>query len=70
MKTPPLPPVLSLGDALRPATYRLLAIHRRSRVYATPSRRRLLFAVAPSIGPGPLNLVLHDPHALPDVLPL
>lgn len=44
----------------------MTGVHRRSRVYK--GRGRVLFAVVPEIGEGPLNLVLENPHGLPDVL--
>ncbi|MBQ9344675.1 MAG: DUF2877 domain-containing protein [Kiritimatiellae bacterium] len=76
-----MPPSLSigqsLGDRIRPARYRLLSIHARSRIYLSldegagdaPSSCPL-FAVQPAIGAGPLNWILAPAAlaALPDLL--
>jgi len=63
-----IPGIVSRGDGVAAGRYGLLAVHRRSRVYADASRKRLLFAVVPEIGDGPLNLVVENPHVLPDDL--
>ena len=61
------PPPLSLGDAIRPGPYRLHSRHRRSTLWvhpspADPTDAPLLCLVDPTIGPGPLNWVLPNPH--------
>ncbi len=54
---------LSIGDRVRPGPYRLHARFPRS-VLLIDASQRMIFVVAPSLGPGPLNVVVPDPHAL------
>lgn len=51
-----------MGDWIRPGEYAVQARYARS-VLLMDEIRRVVFVVAPSIGAGPLNLVVADPHA-------
>lgn len=51
-----------MGDWIRPGDYAVQARYARS-VLLMDKSRRVLFVVDPSIGAGPLNLVVADPHA-------
>lgn len=59
----------SAGDRIRPGRYRAVSRHSRAVNYADRSGR-MLFAVSPSAGPGPLNIVFDDPAALSDSIDL
>ncbi len=54
--------ILSVGDWIRPGAYAVQARYARS-MLLTDKARRALFVVDPSIGAGPLNLVVAAPHA-------
>lgn len=58
--------IVSIGDRIRPGSYAVQARYDRS-VLLLGAGDRALFVVDPSIGAGPLNLVVPDPNAfVPD----
>ncbi len=57
----------SAGDQIGDGAYRRIASYDHASTYIGPSDR-LLFAVTPTQGAGPLNLVMDEPDRLPDKL--